>query len=41
MSMIFAGDNLRSFDIFEIKLELISRRYKEADFDPEEGRTFS
>lgn len=41
MSMIFAGDNLRSFDIFEIKLELISRCYQEADFDPEEGRTFS
>ena len=40
MSMICAGDNLRSFDIFEIKLGLISRSYQEADFDPEEGRTF-
>ena len=40
MSMICAGDNLRSFDIFEIKLGLISRSYQEADFDPEERRTF-
>ena len=36
MSMVCAGDNLRSFDAFEIKLGLISRSYWEADFDPKE-----
>ena len=36
MSMVCAGDNLRSFDVFEIKLGLISRSYRAADFDPKE-----
>ena len=36
MSMVCAGDNLRSSDVFEIKLGLISRSYREADFDAKE-----
>ena len=38
MSILCARDKLRSSDIFEIKLGLISRSYQEGDFDP--GKNF-
>lgn len=38
MSILCARDKLRSFDIFEIKLGLISRSYQQGDFDP--GKNF-